>query len=123
MSSTYSHIDLQLLEGLLELSDPGEPNVVTEILEIFESTTPDLLKSLRLNVTANELKNIYATAHRLKGSASNIGAHALAMVLLEVEQQAKSGKGPIDDRLCDSADSLFKISCEEIHSWLVENGI
>jgi HPt (histidine-containing phosphotransfer) domain-containing protein len=121
MSSKYSHIDLQLLEGLLELSDPGEPSIVGELLEIFEATTPDLLKALSQSISNNELQKVYAGAHRLKGSASNIGASVLATTLLEIEQQAKSGEGPINPLLFDSAVSLFNQSCAEIHAWLKEN--
>lgn len=123
MNPNYLHLDLQLLEGLHELSDPDEPSMVTELLEIFETTTPDLLEKLRLHISNNELQAVYAIAHRLKGSASNIGASALALICSEMEQQAKAGTGPIDVQLCESADSLFKTSCIEIRTWLKEKTI
>lgn len=121
MNSNFPHLDIHTLEGLLELTGPGEPCIVTELLEIFESTTPDLIETMRDSASKNEHKQTQAIAHRLKGSASNIGASAMASTCFQIEQQAKTGAEPIDAQLCLTADTLFRQSCYEIRSWLSAN--
>lgn len=101
----------------MELSEPGESSLIDELLEIFESTTPELLAALELSIRQQEAARIQSVAHRLKGSAANIGAHAMAQACSEIEQQIKAGSHPVDLSLHLKAASLFKNACEEIRRW------
>lgn len=121
MTSKYTHINTHILDNLLDLSEPGETSLIAELLEIFEATTPDLLNSLQSSIEKNERQTIHAVAHRLKGSASNIGARLMADACLEIEKRAKGESGAIDLELFHSVSSLYKQSCSEIKAWLQES--
>jgi HPt (histidine-containing phosphotransfer) domain-containing protein len=52
---------------------------------------PPGLAELRRNVEEHAIKTAVQNAHRLAGSAANLGATALRTVLLEIERAAADG--------------------------------
>ncbi len=85
-------LDTTVLASLRELAEPGRPDPVRELVELFlRDSTPkvDSLQNLAGLRKAGELK---AAAHSLKGSSNNLGARRLAGMLQEIENAAKAGK-------------------------------
>ena len=79
-------IDPSVLAGLRELRLPDETDPVVELIDLF---TQDA--AARISQMANALEQqkpaaLEASAHSLKGSSSNLGAHGLVALCAELEQ-------------------------------------
>ena len=57
----------------------------------FLKELPTLLSALKEQVARGDLESIWKQAHKMKGSAANVGGEALRDVALEVEQAGKAG--------------------------------
>jgi len=88
---TVSVLDPAVLESLRSLNQPGEPDVVQEILTLFVAEAPARLAAIAGAVEAGDAPALQRAAHALKGSAAAIGATALQRICAEVEEVARSG--------------------------------
>ncbi len=66
-----------VIETLRQLTPPGEPEVLTEVLQMFLQEVPLRIDRLRNAWAAGNIEEMYRAAHSLKGSAGNIGADRL----------------------------------------------
>jgi two-component system sensor histidine kinase/response regulator len=79
-------INLTVLEGLKKFQQTGEPDFVTELIDLFLSDTAVQLESLRGAVSKNDVAEVRRLAHLVKGSSGNIGATGLADLCHEMEK-------------------------------------
>ena len=79
-------ISLAVLEGLKKFQQTGEPDFVTELIDLFLSDTGVQLESLRVAVSKNDVPEVRRLAHLVKGSSGNIGATGLADLCHEMEK-------------------------------------
>lgn len=76
-------------QTLQHLSD-GDSSLISEITKIFSEQAPLLCELLSQAVSANDSDALRFHAHKLKGSASAIGATRLAQVCNDLEKGAKT---------------------------------
>ncbi|MFG1924278.1 response regulator [Cryptosporangium sp. NPDC048952] len=69
----------------------GERELLAEMVSAFVSTAPETLAALRDAVHTGDASATAEKAHKLKGSAANIGAAALADVCASFEEMATLG--------------------------------
>ena len=79
-------ISLAVLEGLKKFQQTGEPDFVTELIDLFLDDTAVQLESLRVAVSKNDVPEVRRLAHLVKGSSGNIGATGLAGLCHEMEK-------------------------------------
>ncbi len=79
-------INLAVLEGLKKFQQTGEPDFVTELIDLFLDDTAVQLESLRVAVSKNDVPEVRRLAHLVKGSSGNIGATGLAELCQEMEK-------------------------------------
>ncbi len=84
-------IDRSVLEGLRELQEEGEPDILKELIELFLEDVPPQLKVLREAEERNDAKSVERIAHTLKGSCGNLGAVRMAATCAELEEIGGSG--------------------------------
>jgi signal transduction histidine kinase/CheY-like chemotaxis protein/HPt (histidine-containing phosphotransfer) domain-containing protein len=85
-------VDLKRLTRLrYELQAPGEPDVVTELIEMFLEDTMPLLKNIREALEQNNPEALKEAAHTLKGSSGNLGAVALSGMCKTIQLKAAEG--------------------------------
>ncbi|WP_051571117.1 hybrid sensor histidine kinase/response regulator [Cryptosporangium arvum] len=88
----------------------GEKELLTEMVGAFVSTAPETLAALRDAVHTGDASAAAEKAHKLKGSAANIGAGALADVCASFEELATLGwlsaTNEHDQALARAADEL-----------------
>ncbi|MDD2925116.1 PAS domain S-box protein [Rhodoferax sp.] len=65
-----------------------EPQIIKGMLELFQTTTSDLLVKLRSAIDTRDSNAICALAHEIKGSSSNIGIQSLALIASQLETTA-----------------------------------
>ncbi len=84
-------VDPEVLEMLADLQEPGEPDVLAELVGLFLRDTPERLGAISRARDTGDLEVVGRAAHSLKGSASNLGAMALQGYAACVELHARAG--------------------------------
>jgi two-component system, sensor histidine kinase and response regulator len=84
-------LDPIVIERLRELTPPGEPDVLAQVLNLFLQETPKRLDRLKAACREGNHDEVHRTAHSLKGSVGNIGARAMFSVCRDLDDQARAG--------------------------------
>ena len=84
-------LDRAVIGGLKELREPGQPDPLSELLDLFFHDAEPRLKQMEAAVTSGDMSKLAAAAHTLKGSASNLGARRLSALCASLEKQGKAG--------------------------------
>jgi len=79
-------LDLSVLTGLRQFQEPGKPDLVGELIDLFLEDTAVHLKVLREAVAKKNGKEVRRVAHLLKGSSANIGAGPMAALYESLEK-------------------------------------
>lgn len=94
---TNQIIDESILESYRALQEDGQPDVVTEFIDVFLEDLPTRLSRLEQSVANDSATEIRSAAHALKGSSGSVGATALSAVCGQLEALARTG-GTTDAR-------------------------
>jgi two-component system, sensor histidine kinase and response regulator len=89
-----SALDPDVIESLRQLTPPGEPDVLAEILQLFLEEVPKKIRLLHAALNSGDAPQVARIAHSLKGSSGNIGANSLHDVCRQIDDVAKSGDLP-----------------------------
>jgi HPt (histidine-containing phosphotransfer) domain-containing protein len=96
-------LDQGVISSLRQLTPPGEPDVLAEVLRLFLQEAPPRIERLRNAWAGGNIEEMRRVAHSLKGSAGNIGARRLYDVCRRLDEQGRSddrsGVGPLIDEL------------------------
>jgi two-component system sensor histidine kinase/response regulator len=87
-------LDQTVLNGVRELREPGEPDPLAELIDLFLSDTPPRISKILDTFKAGDVVELERAAHSLKGSSSNLGAKCLASACGDLMQLARDGKLP-----------------------------
>jgi PAS domain S-box-containing protein len=85
-------LDRTIISGLKELREPGQPDPLRELIELFLKDAAPRLQQMEAAANAGDLPKLAAATHTLKGSASNLGARRLSSLCASLEKQAKAGE-------------------------------
>ncbi len=69
-----------------------DKEIIVEVIGIFLEDSPSLISELKNAVASGSNENANATAHKLKGSAANLGAMKFSDTAKKAEMAAKNGK-------------------------------
>jgi HPt (histidine-containing phosphotransfer) domain-containing protein len=69
----------------------GDEDFAREVAVHFLEDMPELMSTMRENVARVDIESIWQQAHKIKGSAANVGGELLRDAALEVEQASKAG--------------------------------
>jgi HPt (histidine-containing phosphotransfer) domain-containing protein len=86
-------LDPAVIDTLRQLTPPGEPDVLAEVLRLFLQEAPPRIERLRNAWASGDIEEVHRAAHSLKGSAGNIGARQLYEVCRRLDEAGRS-----DDR-------------------------
>ncbi len=100
-------LDPAVIVSLRELTPPGEPDVLKEVLQLFLDDVPGRIGRLRQAWQAGNAAEVQRAAHSLKGSAGNIGATDLLAVCRTLDDRGKSGDLTHMDGLMASLDTEY----------------
>lgn len=84
-------LDVSVIETIRSLGMPGEPDVFAEIVQLFLADVPAQLSSLTTAIAAGDAGAAWPIAHRLRGSALEVGAIRMAPVCGAIELAARAG--------------------------------
>jgi HPt (histidine-containing phosphotransfer) domain-containing protein len=95
-------VDPEVLEMLASLQEPGEPDLVVELVSLFLRDTPERLSGLQER-PLDPVQTV-RIAHAVKGSAGNLGASLLQDLAGRLEQAGRRGQA--DAQLDELADAV-----------------
>ena len=107
MMSEPPVLDPSVIDALRSLTPPGEPDVLAEVLQMFLTEVPPRIERLRNAWTAGNIEEVHRAAHSIKGSAGNIGAHAMHAVCKQLDEQGRAGNLDGAGHLIDQLGSEF----------------
>lgn len=102
----------------------GDEEIVIETIQIFLENTPNVLKNMKEHFANQEWDKLYRQAHQIKPNLEYMGLKQAREIILEIEEQAKSGK-PSDnledkikefDSICLQALDELSAKIEELKS-------
>jgi CheY-like chemotaxis protein/HPt (histidine-containing phosphotransfer) domain-containing protein len=99
-------LDRTVIDGLRDLRELGQPDPLRELIDLFLRDAQPRLQKLEAALAEPDLSKAAATAHALKGSASNLGARRLADWCAQLEKHAKAGD------LSEAANILLNVKRE-----------
>ncbi|MCI0476391.1 MAG: Hpt domain-containing protein, partial [Anaerolineales bacterium] len=84
-------INPAVLDSFRQLQEPGGPNIITQLIDLFLSELPTKLAAIQQAIGNRDATRLNKAAHTLKGSSANMGAQRAARVCLELENLGKAG--------------------------------
>jgi HPt (histidine-containing phosphotransfer) domain-containing protein len=106
--SADSHVlDPSVIAAIRSLGGPGEPDVFAEVARLFLDDVPIHLTALSAAIAAGRSESVWQIAHRLRGSALELGAVRMAPLCAAIERAARAGS--LDDAVtrADTLDREF----------------
>ena len=108
-------LDPAVIDTLRQLTPPGEPDVLAEVLRLFLEEAPPRIARLRNAWASGNIEDVHRAAHSLKGSAGNIGARRLYDVCRRLDEQGRSDDRSGVSQLVDELGVEFGKVESEIH--------
>ena len=84
-------LDSAVLENFRELQEPGAPDIIAQLIDLFLGELPQKLAAVHQAIEFRDAARLAKAAHTLKGSSANVGAPRAARVCLELERLGKVG--------------------------------
>ena len=85
-TSDNKSVDIEVLAGFRDLQQTGEPDVVTELIDLFLEDAVKRMTILKQAAEKSDAHTINEQAHAVKGSSGNIGALRLMMLSDRLEE-------------------------------------
>jgi DNA-binding response OmpR family regulator/HPt (histidine-containing phosphotransfer) domain-containing protein len=116
IQSDTSTLDQSLIQGLCELIHAtlvellGEdiPELVTELIQTYQTDTEELMTQLRQAVIEKNAPQIHHCAHTLKSSSGNLGLNKLADFSLTLEQYGRDNQLEHVEKSFAELDTLYQ---------------
>ena len=100
--SPLAAVDFSVLEGLDDGPVAGEPDLVTELIDLYLGEVPHIIDAIRKGLERNDWKSARRAAHTLRGSSGNLGVLQLSNLADKLE------------RLEDTEMNLARVLCESL---------
>lgn len=84
-------VDQDVLAGLRELQEVGEPDFFSELITIFLEEAPRGYARIFEAIEARDAQALEGAAHGLKGASMNLGATGMGNLCEELETLGRSG--------------------------------
>lgn len=87
-------LDPRALDQIRALDRPGSPSMLGKVIQVYLTTTPQLLTAMRAGMEQRDAEAVRQAAHSLKSASANLGATGLAERCRTLEAQARAGGCP-----------------------------
>ena len=85
-------LDPRALNAIRGLQRPGGPDLLARVVRLYLEEAPRLFGRLSEALAAGDVEAFTRSAHTLKSSSANLGAHALAERCRELEMRGRAGQ-------------------------------
>lgn len=116
MSSFADIIDLNAIEKLRDLNEPGSKDFAVELIDDFLTKSPSIIAMIDESLESGDLNGVFKNAHMLKSIAAAIGARQIESASEKLEESSRY------ERLAESKKcfSRLKKTYEETVPYLSE---
>jgi two-component system sensor histidine kinase/response regulator len=90
------------------------PEIVEQLVALFEDSTPPLLVQLREGAQSGDADAVRGAAHKLKGSCQNIGAGGMAVRAARLEREAAAAPADLEELAL-----VFAATCDALRAALI----
>ena len=97
------------LKQAMQLGDrPGVPSMLGKVIQVYLTTTPQLLTAMHEGVQQKDSEALRKAAHSLKSASANLGATDLAEMCRVLEGQARAGGCPESHEDIEALETEFQ---------------
>jgi signal transduction histidine kinase/DNA-binding response OmpR family regulator/HPt (histidine-containing phosphotransfer) domain-containing protein len=82
-------VDPEALERLRALAGEGEPDPLTELIDLFLADSPQVLSDMTVALQRKDASAIGKCGHKLRGSCDNFGSRTMSTICSHIENSAK----------------------------------
>ena len=100
-------LDAEALARLTELDPKGENQLLTRVLQAFQTSVARLRPQADAARRGADLADLRLVAHTLKSSSASIGATRLSQVCAQIETTIRTGSGDDLDAQLDAFDAAL----------------
>jgi len=90
--------DASLLGSLRELQQEGNPDLITELIELYTKETKKRLTELRSALNNQDMTGLRRTVHYLKGSSGTLGIRRMAFLCSQFEEELQLCENRLSER-------------------------
>ena len=90
---TTTVIDESVLDNYRRIQQPGKPDIIGRLVDIYLGNSPDILREISDAGTKEDMEQLWQSAHSLKSSSANLGAITLAGLCEMVEEMGRDNQG------------------------------
>ena len=99
-------VDFSVLKDLDDGPIEGEPDLITELIDLYLGEVPHLIDSIRKGLEQNDWKSARRAAHTLRGSSGNMGVLQLSNLADKLERLQET-EADVARGLCESLEREF----------------
>ena len=111
-------LDLRTLGELRALDEPDKPSFVQGMIRDFLGDAPRLIDDIRQRRDDGDARSLAASAHKLAGISTSLGARRVAGLCVRIEKRAGLGRGPRLGELVDELAAAFDATRERLATYL-----
>lgn len=111
-------LDSHALNTLAALQRSGKPDIVQQVIALFEAESPKAIAAISDGVDSVDLTAIRAAAHSLKSSSAYVGATEMSERCRDLERAAREDNLPGCLALSDGLEELFDAVMAELRLFL-----
>ena len=104
-------LDMEIIGGIRMLQIEGEPDFLTELIDIYIQDSAGLLEKIKEALANQDGPGLRKASHALKGSSMNLGASKLASICQDMESAA------LANSLEDGPEILDRLEREYLRVW------
>jgi HPt (histidine-containing phosphotransfer) domain-containing protein len=101
-------LDMSVVEELLSFSDDGDPELLTDLIQMFLEDGPSKVSAVSEGVAAGDFEKAERAAHSLKGSSGNLGARLLQNACEAMQMATRCHKLEDSRRLAPELSERFQ---------------
>jgi PAS domain S-box-containing protein len=102
------------LNHLKEMTAGSDPSFFKQVLRMFIDQSDELLTEIKSALSANDIDKLGGFAHKLKGSALNLGAEAIAETCRKIELMARERDSSEMESLVKQLNREFILTKKEL---------
>jgi CheY-like chemotaxis protein/HPt (histidine-containing phosphotransfer) domain-containing protein len=109
-------LDARALDRLRALQRPGKPDVLEQVVQLYLSSAPKLLDTLREAVSRGDSSAMRRAAHGFKSCCGNVGALTLAAYCKEVEVMGEANNTTGAAEVLSAIEAEYETVREALHA-------
>jgi HPt (histidine-containing phosphotransfer) domain-containing protein len=107
-------IDGRVIQSLRDLGGEDEPELLSELIEIFLDDAPMRMEDITLGLASGDLARVERGAHTLKSSSANIGALGLSDLCRRILECTRANRTDTLPGLCRESAQTLTAAEEEL---------